>query len=194
MQTPLRSPLYQHCFLRSTWSLQRAQYSEPLERVAARLVAAGPRLLSVWLAQYLEPPEGAVLRASRKGCGAPGRRLPRNFDGTFCKRVFPFDPFYFCTKVHPTGALLFTPHHSQLTFIQFQYAKNLFSFSQMFQNYWLEEDGAMSLDKDHRWRASKTLQNSWLVLSSSKHQGRNRGSGIQQIEAELPMKFCADVP
>ena len=52
----------------------------------------------------------------------------RNFDGTFYERVFPFDPFYFCTKVHPTAALLFTPHHSQLTLlqhlcIQFQYAK-----------------------------------------------------------------------
>ena len=54
------------------------------------LVAAGPRLLSVWQAQYSEPLErvgrrwpaapvcvaGAVLTASRKGCGAPGRRWP----------------------------------------------------------------------------------------------------------------------
>ena len=54
----------------------------------------GPRLLSVWQAQYLEPPErvaarllavgrgsvcvaGAILRGSRKGYGAPGRRGPR---------------------------------------------------------------------------------------------------------------------
>ena len=82
-------------------SLWQAQYSEPLERVAARLVAAGPRLLSLWQAQYSEPlarvaarlvaagprllsrwragsvcAAGAVLRASRKGCGAPGRRWP----------------------------------------------------------------------------------------------------------------------
>ena len=33
-------------------------------------------------------------------------------------KSFPFDPFYFCTKVHPTGALLFTPHHSQLILLQ----------------------------------------------------------------------------
>ena len=38
-----------------------AVYSELLEKVAARLVAAAPRRRS-------------LLRASRKGCGAPGRR------------------------------------------------------------------------------------------------------------------------
>ena len=32
--------------------------SEPLERVAARLVAAGPRLLSAWQAQYLDLQNG----------------------------------------------------------------------------------------------------------------------------------------
>ena len=40
----------------------------------------------------------------------------RNPDGTFYAQVHPFvDPSYFAVKVHPTGALLFTPHHSQLT-------------------------------------------------------------------------------
>ena len=42
----------------------------------------------------------------------------RNFDGTFYAQVHPFDPSYFAVKVHPTGALLFTPHHSQLTLLQ----------------------------------------------------------------------------
>ena len=84
-------------------SVWQAQCSEPLQRVAARLVAAeplservavaaGPRLLSVWQARYsevaaclvpLDPrllsarqAQYSVLRASRKGCGAPGRRWP----------------------------------------------------------------------------------------------------------------------
>ena len=87
----------------------------------------------------------------------------RNFDGAYYEQVFPFDPFYFCTKVHPTGALLFTPHHSQFTLlqhlcVQFQYAKKPLQLLSDVPKYWLEEDGTMSLDKDHRWRAPKTLQ------------------------------------
>ena len=77
--------------------LWQAQHSEFLERVAARLVAAGPRLLSVWcgrrsfrslykrLRRAWSPWAAApvrvastVLRASRKGYGAPGRRGPRH--------------------------------------------------------------------------------------------------------------------
>ena len=42
----------------------------------------------------------------------------RNFDGTFYAQVHSFDPSYFAVKVHPSGALLFTPHHSQLTLLQ----------------------------------------------------------------------------
>ena len=42
----------------------------------------------------------------------------RNLDGTFYAQVHPFDPSYFAVKVHPSGALLFTPHHSLLTLIQ----------------------------------------------------------------------------
>ena len=132
-------------------SVWQAQYWEPLERVAARLVAVGrgsflrgrrlqkglrrawspwaaapvrvagavlrtsrkgcgapsrrgPRLLSVWQAQYLEPSErvaarlvavaaapvcvaGAVLGASRKGCGAPCRRGPRLLTWSLQKKV-----------------------------------------------------------------------------------------------------------
>ena len=53
-------------------SVWQTQYSEPLERVAARLVAAGPRLLSVWQAQYSEPLErvGARLVAAGLLAGA----------------------------------------------------------------------------------------------------------------------------
>ena len=112
----------------------------------------------------------------------------RNFDGAFYEQVFPFDPFYFCTKVHPTGDLLFTPHHSQLTLlqhlcIQFQYAKKPLQLLSDVLKYWLEEDGAMSLDKDHRWRAPKTLQ--WLRTHGLYSVLRNikeeiGGSGIQQ--------------
>ena len=47
--------------LRSVW---QAQCSEPLEEVAARPVAAGPRLLSVWQARYSEPPERVAARLS----------------------------------------------------------------------------------------------------------------------------------
>ena len=36
-------------------SVWQAQYSEPPERVAVRIVAAGPRLLSVWLRRGLSP-------------------------------------------------------------------------------------------------------------------------------------------
>ena len=89
----------------------------------------------------------------------------RNFDGAFYEQVFPFDRFYFCTKVRPTGALLFTPHHSQLTLlqhlcIQFQYAKKPLQLLSDIPKYWLEDDGAMSLDEGRCWRSTKTLQ--WL--------------------------------
>ena len=42
----------------------------------------------------------------------------RNLDGTFYAQVHPFDSSYFAVKVHPSGALLFTPHHLQLTLLQ----------------------------------------------------------------------------
>ena len=72
----------------------QAQYLEPSERVAARLVAVGRgsclrgrrstwslqkgfwRAWSPWAAASVCV-AGAVLGASRKGCGAPGRRGPR---------------------------------------------------------------------------------------------------------------------
>ena len=52
--------------LRRAWS-PLARYSEPLERVAARLVDADPRLLSVWQAQYSEPLEKLAARLVAAG-------------------------------------------------------------------------------------------------------------------------------
>ena len=91
----------------------------------------------------------------------------RNFDGTFYKQVYPFDPFHFSTKVHPTGALLFTPHHSQLTLLQHiilhaQYAKKLLALLSTIPKYWLEDDGTMGLSDRYRWRSDKTIR--WLKV------------------------------
>ena len=47
--------------------MRQAQYSEPSEGGAARVVAAGPRLLSVWQAQYSEPSEGVAARVVAAG-------------------------------------------------------------------------------------------------------------------------------
>ena len=67
-------------------SVWQAQYLEPPERVAARLVAVGrgscpkgcaaPGRRGPWAAAPVRV-AGAVLGASRKGCGAPGRRWAR---------------------------------------------------------------------------------------------------------------------
>ena len=74
----------------------------------------------------------------------------RNLDGTFYVQVHPFDPEYFAVKVHPTGALLFTPHHSQLTLlqhiiIQSPFLKRPVLFLSNIPKYWLEDDGTMCL-------------------------------------------------
>ena len=100
----------------------------------------------------------------------------RKFDGTFYAQIRPFDPFFFCTKVHPNGALLFTPHHSQLTLlqhlcIQFQFAKKPLQLLSDVPKYWLEEDGTMSLDSGHRWRPKRTLR--WLQTNGLSSVPRN---------------------
>ena len=89
----------------------------------------------------------------------------RNFDGTFYEQVHPFDPSYFAVKVHPTGALLFTPHHSQLTLlqhiiIQSSFLKQPVYFLSDIPKYWLEDDGTMCLDPSHRWKSADTI--AWL--------------------------------
>ena len=89
----------------------------------------------------------------------------RNPDGTFYAQVHPFDPSYFAVKVHPTGALLFTPHHSQLTLlqhiiIQSPYLKQPVHFLSDIPKYWIEDDGTMCLDDSHRWKSAETI--AWL--------------------------------
>ena len=66
------------------------------------------------------------------------------------EQVHPFDPSYFAVKVHPTGALLFTPHHLQLTLlqhiiIQSPFLKQPVQFLSDIPKYWLEDDGTMCL-------------------------------------------------
>ena len=89
----------------------------------------------------------------------------RNLDGTFYAQVHPFDPSYFAVKVHPSGALLFTPHHSQLTLlqhliIQSPFLKQPVQFLADIPKYWLENDGTMCLDDSHRWQSEETI--AWL--------------------------------
>ena len=91
----------------------------------------------------------------------------RNFDGSFYAQIYPFDPFHFSTKVHPTGALLFTPHHSQLTLLQHlilhdQFAKKPLTLLSTIPKYWLEDDATMGLSERYRWRSAKTIR--WLKL------------------------------
>ena len=91
----------------------------------------------------------------------------RNFDGAFYVQVHPLDPEYFAVKVHPTGALLFTPHHSQLTLlqhiiIQSPFLKRPVLFLSDIPKYWLEDDGTMCLRDSHRWRSADTIE--WLRI------------------------------
>ena len=134
----------------------------------------------------------------------------RNFDGTFYDQVHPFDPFYFCTKVHPTGAILFTPHHSQLTLLQHlcvqsQYAKKLLQLLSDIPRNWLDDDGAMSLDDSHRWRSDKTLR--WLQVHGLFSVPRNikeeigslvynldRSRGSDDLASSPGLWLIADVP
>ena len=118
----------------------------------------------------------------------------RNFDGTFYEQVFPFDPFYFCTKVHPTGALLLTPHHSQLTLlqhlcIQFQYAKMPLRFSLIFQNTGLKMMALWALMKATAGNLPRHCSGSEFMactrfLATSKKS--SEGWSITVIEVDLP--------
>ena len=89
----------------------------------------------------------------------------RNLDGTFYAQVFPFDPSFVAVKVHPSGALLFTPHHSQLTLLQHiirqaPFLKKPVQFLDDTPKYWLEDDGTMCLHPSHRWKSDDTI--AWL--------------------------------
>ena len=67
----------------------------------------------------------------------------------------PFDPSYFAVKVHPSGALLFTPHHSQLTLLQHIIIQAPF----LKQPVQFLAD-IPKLDDSHRWKAEETI--AWL--------------------------------
>ena len=89
----------------------------------------------------------------------------RNLDGTFYAQVHPFDPSFFAVKVHPSGVLLFTPHHSQLTLLQHiilqaPFLKKPVQFLADTPKYWLEDDGTMCLHPSHRWKSDDTI--AWL--------------------------------
>ena len=77
--------------------------------------------------------------------------------------MHPFDPSYFAVKVHPSGALLFTPRHSQLILlqhliIQSPFLKQPVQFLADIRKYWLENDGTMCLDDSHRWQTIAWLR------------------------------------
>ena len=121
----------------------------------------------------------------------------RNFDGAFYEQVYPFTPSYFSTKVHPTGTLLFTPHHSQLTLlqhicIQSQYAKKPLQLLSDIPKYWLEEDGTMHLDDGHRWRSKETLR--WLQVHGLRSVPRNIKEEIGSLVYNLDGTRDSDVP
>ena len=89
----------------------------------------------------------------------------RNLDGTFYAQVHPFDPSFFAVKVHPSGVLLFTPHHPQLTLLQHiilqaPFLKKPVQFLDDTPKYWLEDDGTMCLHPSHRWKSDDTI--AWL--------------------------------
>ena len=63
----------------------------------------------------------------------------RKFDGTFYKQFYPFNPFFFGTRVHPLVYL----HQFQLTFAAT--CKPIMLLSEI-PKYRLDDDGTMSLN------------------------------------------------
>ena len=126
----------------------------------------------------------------------------RNPDGTFYAQVHPFDPSYFAVKVHPSGALLFTPHHSQLTLlqhiiIQSPFLKQPIHFLADIPKYWLEDDGTMCLDNSHRWKSNETIGAAAYArtpFSAQLHQSRHWRSSIQWTQEEFARWNCSSRP
>ena len=117
----------------------------------------------------------------------------RNLDGTFYAQVHPFDPSYFAVKVHPSGALLFTPHHSQLTLlqhiiIQAPFLKQPVQFLADIPKYWLENDGTMCLDDSHRWKAEETI--AWLRKHGLHSVPNSIKADIGDLVYNGPKKDC----
>ena len=89
--------------------------------------------------------------------------LLRRINGKLMAQVFPFDPYFFCTKVRPNGVLLYAPFPSQITplqnlCIQLEKMKDPLKLLSSVPKYWLEEDRTLSLHEDNRWRSAKTLK------------------------------------
>ena len=135
--------------------------------------------------------EGYVIPTKMQNFNFPVRK----FDGTLYEQVHPFDPFFFCAKVHPTGALLFTTHHFKLTLLQhlcihFQFAKKPLQLLSDVPKYWLDDDGTMSLDSSHRWRSKKTLR--WLQVHGLSSVPRNIKEEIGSLVYKLDREKDSD--
>ena len=86
----------------------------------------------------------------------------RRLNGDWYAHVYPFDIKFF-RKVHPAGALLFSGVHSHLMLLQYilinlPTAKNPIWVISEVPKYWLEYDGALCLDEQHRWKSTATIE------------------------------------
>ena len=90
----------------------------------------------------------------------------QRLNGDFYEQVRPFNTKLF-RKAHPAGTLLFSGIHSHLVLLQhllieLPRAKKPVHIISDVPKYWLEDDGTMCLDDDHRWRSAATIQ--WLKV------------------------------
>ena len=88
----------------------------------------------------------------------------RRLTGEFYAHVYPFDPKFY-RKVRPSGALLFSGVRSHLTLLQHlcihcPFARRPIYILSEVPKYWLEDDGTLCLDNNHRWKSEETL--AWL--------------------------------
>ena len=86
----------------------------------------------------------------------------RRLNGDFYAHVYPFDSKFY-RKVHPAGALLFSGVHSHLMLLQYilihlPNAKAPIWVISDVPKYWLEYDGTMCLDEEHRWKSTATIE------------------------------------
>ena len=88
----------------------------------------------------------------------------RRLNGDFYAHVYPFDRKFY-RKARPTGALLFSGVHSHLILLQhlcihLPFARRPIHTLSEVPKYWIDEDGKLYLDENHRWRSEETL--AWL--------------------------------
>ena len=86
----------------------------------------------------------------------------RRLNGDWYAHVYAFDIKFF-RKVHPAGALLFSDVHSHLMLLQYilinlPTAKNPIWVISEVPKYWLEYDGTLCLDEQHRWKSTATIE------------------------------------